>query len=76
MEKEKKGSFTVQQLAQDLTTFAIDRTDLKGLLTAIPESSNLNLTTIEYELQILKILSVGWGASLFLCQPQIKIKGR
>ena len=66
MEKEKKGSFTVQQLGQNLATFAIDRTDLKELLTAIPESSNLNLTTIEYELQILKILSVGWGISFFM----------
>jgi len=56
----------VQKLAQDLATFAIDRTDLKEFLAAIPEDNTLNLTTIEYELQILKILSVGWGISFFM----------
>ena len=66
MEKDKKGHITVQQLAQDLGTFAIDRTDLKQLLAAIPEDTDLNLTTIEYELQILKILSVGWAISFYM----------
>jgi len=62
----KKDHLTVQQLAQNLSTFAIDRTDLKQLLNAIPEDNSLNLTTIEYELQILKILSVGWGISFYM----------
>jgi len=66
MGQEKKEPLTIQQLAQDLATFAIDRTDIKELLTTIQENSNLNLTTIEYELQILKILSVGWGISFFM----------
>lgn len=66
MKYKKKDPLAVQQLAQDLAAFAIDRTDLKELLAAIPENSNLNLTVIEYELQILKILSVGWAISFFL----------
>ena len=66
MEQEKNTTLSVQQLAQNLAAFAIDRTDLKGLLAAIPEESDSNLTIIEYELQILKILSVGWAISFFM----------
>ena len=66
MKPRKKETITVEKLAQNLSTFAIDRTDLKELLTSIPENSDLNLTTLEYELQILKILSVGWGISFFI----------
>ena len=65
METEKKDLLSIQQPARDLVTFAFDRTDTKELLATIPENCHLNLTTIEYELQILKILSVGWGISFF-----------
>jgi hypothetical protein len=66
MEPEKKETLTIQKLAQNLATFAIDRTDLKEFLAAIPENSRSNLTAIEYELQLLKILSVGWAISFFM----------
>lgn len=66
MEHDKKDPLSVQQLAQDLASFAIDRTDLKALLAAIPENNASDLTIIEYELQILKILSVGWAISFFM----------
>ncbi len=66
MDKDKKERISVEQLGKNLSTFAIDRTDLKQLLSAIPENSGLNLTTIEYELQILKILSVGWAVSFYM----------
>ncbi|CCK80646.1 hypothetical protein [Desulfobacula toluolica] len=66
MKLEKKEILTIQKLAQNLATFAIDRTDLKELLAAIPENSRSNLTAIEYELQLLKILSVGWAISFFM----------
>ncbi|MCP4722255.1 MAG: hypothetical protein GY860_22575 [Desulfobacteraceae bacterium] len=66
MKAQKKETLTVQKLAQNLASFAIDRTDLKELLSALPAGNNLNITTIEYELGILKILSVGWGISFFM----------
>ncbi|THB78031.1 MAG: hypothetical protein D3926_14010 [Desulfobacteraceae bacterium] len=53
-------------MAQDLCTFAIDRTDLKSLMGSIPEDHQLNLTTLEYELSILKILAAGWGISFYM----------
>ncbi|MBU8910807.1 MAG: hypothetical protein KOO65_06020 [Desulfobacterales bacterium] len=66
MNLTKRTPIAVQQLAQNLAAFAIDRTELKELLDAIPENSDLNRTSIEYELQILKILSVGWAVSFFM----------
>jgi hypothetical protein len=66
MGQENQAPLTIEKLAQNLTTFAVDRTDLKNLLAAIPENHNLNITTIEYELQILKILSVGWAISFYM----------
>lgn len=66
MVQENKGPMTPQKLAQDLATFAIDRNDLKQMLAVVPKDSSINLTTLEYELQILKILSVGWAISFFM----------
>ncbi|MCP4670689.1 MAG: hypothetical protein GY857_05230 [Desulfobacula sp.] len=65
MDKNREN-ISLQQAAQDLANFAIDRTDLKNLLGAIPDNNSLNMTTIEYELQILKILSVGWAISFYM----------
>lgn len=62
----KKENISLQQLAQNLAAFALDRTDLKQLMNGIPKDTGLNLTAIEYELQILKILSVGWAVSFFM----------
>ena len=57
---------TAQDLAKNLATFAIDRTDLKKILAVLPQDNQLNKVTVEYELGILKILSVGWGISFFM----------
>lgn len=59
-------TISIEQLARNLASFAIDRTDLKELLGAIPEDNQLNLNTVEYELGILKILSVGWSIAFYM----------
>ncbi len=56
----------VETMSKDLSSFAIDRSDLKELMGSIPKQNHLNLTTIEYELSILKILSTGWGISFYM----------
>lgn len=66
MDTSENLTLTVQELARNLAGFALDRTDLKNLLNALPMENDLNLTTMEYELGILKILSVGWGISFFM----------
>ncbi|OGR34923.1 MAG: hypothetical protein A3J80_05550 [Desulfobacula sp. RIFOXYB2_FULL_45_6] len=74
MAEGKKERLSVEKIARDFSSFAIDRTDLKELLACIPVDSNLNMTTVEYELQLLKILSVGWALSFFMPQSD-KNKG-
>ena len=57
---------TIEAFAENLATFAVNRDDLKELLAALPATENISMTTVEYELQILKILSVGWGISFYM----------
>nr|NJM02053.1 hypothetical protein [Desulfobacula sp.] len=66
MGQEKKLSLNIEKMAQALSAFAIDREDVKELLAAVPAGAGLNMTTLEYELQLLKILSVGWALSFFM----------
>ena len=66
MTDPKNDALSVEQLARNLASFAIDRTDLKELLAAIPLENDLKLNTVEYELGLLKILSVGWGIAFYM----------
>ncbi|MGD9826765.1 MAG: hypothetical protein AB7U36_20650 [Desulfobacter sp.] len=66
MENHPAGTLTVDQVAENLSAFAIDRADIKSLLGAIPQGHPIDLTRLEYELAILKILSVGWGLAFFI----------
>jgi len=66
MGRSKKEPISVEELANNLTTYAIDREELKQLIQAIPQDNDLNMATLEYELQILRILSVGWAISFYM----------
>ncbi|MEX1297778.1 MAG: hypothetical protein AB1Z38_09860 [Desulfotignum sp.] len=57
---------TAEETARNLAVFAVDRTDLKTILKSLPPESGLDLVCLEYELGILKILTVGWGISFFM----------
>ncbi|MFO7886521.1 MAG: hypothetical protein R6U68_17050 [Desulfobacteraceae bacterium] len=72
MGQAEKKTLTIQKMAENLASFAIDREDIKMLIQAIPENCGLNLTQVEYELQILKILSVGWAVSFYMPQGDQK----
>lgn len=63
---------TINQFAENLATFALDREDIKALLAAMPDDQQINRTTVEYEIQILKILSVGWGISFYMPEGGVK----
>lgn len=66
MQDHPAGTLTVEQVAENLSAFAIDRADIKSLLGTIPEGHPIGLNCLEYELAILKILSVGWGIAFFM----------
>lgn len=62
----------IHKVAENLAVYAIDREDLKELIKGLPQGTDLNMTTLEYELQILRILSVGWGLAFFMPEGEIK----
>lgn len=56
----------IDQAGEDLFDYAIDRDEIKWLLAALPKESQANPNTVAYELQLLKIVSVGWSISFFM----------
>ena len=61
----------MEKVCADLFNYAIDRQDVKWLMAHLSEEANIERTTVEYELPILKIISVGWGLSYYLAgSPQ------
>jgi hypothetical protein len=64
-EKQEKKPI-IEQAGEDLFDFAIDREDVKYLLTQLSMQTAAKPSTVEYELQILKIASVGWSISYLM----------
>lgn len=62
--EEKKSE--IEKARDDLFNFAIDREDTKWLMERLPQEADIKRSTVEYELQILKIISVGWSISYYL----------
>jgi hypothetical protein len=56
----------VEQAGEDLFNYAIERDDIKWLMAQLPREADVKPATVEYELQILKIVSVGWAISYYL----------
>jgi hypothetical protein len=56
----------MQKAGEDLFNFAIDREDVKWLLAKLPSEVDSIRIKVEYELQILKIIAVGWTISFHM----------
>ena len=62
-----QNTFTqIDKISDSLIAFAIDRNDLKIIIGQIPNNVETNKVAIEYELQLLKILTVGWSIPFFM----------
>lgn len=57
---------------KDLFNFAIDRRDVSTIMDRFPGESKSQRATVEHELQILKIISVGWSISYYLVDSPLK----
>ena len=55
-----------ESAAEALVDYAIDREDVKWLMDQLHSEAAVNRHTVEYELQILKIISVGWSIAYHL----------
>lgn len=66
MNDQKTEKPLIAQAAEDLFNYAIEREDVKLLVEQLSPASRLKPSAFEYELQILKIISVGWGLAYCL----------
>ena len=66
MNNTEKDKPLVEQAGEDLFNFAVDREDIKTFIAHLPHGVQCKPATVEYELQILKIISVGWSISFYL----------
>jgi hypothetical protein len=66
MEKSSETKSGIEQAAEDLFNFSVDREDVKALMAGIHETADIKRSSVEYELHILKIISVGWAIPYYL----------
>ena len=61
-----KKKVTVEEASHNLLNFSVNREALARALEYFPYGEDVNPVTIEYELQVLRIVSVGWGVAFFM----------
>jgi len=66
MNNAEKKKTELEKAAADLLEFAVDREDVKWLMDRMPEEADIKRVAVEYELQILKIIGVGWSLTYYL----------
>lgn len=71
-DKSSGAQLSFQQIKSDLVDFAVDREEIKFLLARWPDEAVIEPPKVDYELQILKIIAVGWGLSYYLQQHPAK----
>ncbi len=59
-------SVSVEELGENLANFSLDREGVLFAISRLPEDETINRVTVEYEIQLLNILSVGWAISYFM----------
>jgi hypothetical protein len=57
---------------EQLFQFAIDRGDMQAILNSLPPTMQENRVALEYEMQLLRIISVGWAIAFFLADDRLK----
>jgi hypothetical protein len=56
----------LEKVSENLVSFSVDRDDLNRFMTMLPEEESINRVTVEYEIPLLKIVSVGWAIAYFM----------
>jgi hypothetical protein len=57
---------SLEKASENLVNFSVDRDDLNRILAMLPEDESVNRVTVEYEIPLLKIVSVGWAIAYFM----------
>ncbi len=65
MQKNKKTD-KIEKVCENLITYAVDRKDIKLIINNLPGDHEINKVHVEYELQILRTIGVGWSISVYM----------
>lgn len=57
---------SLEKVCENLVNFSVDRDDLNRIMAMLPEEETVNRVTVEYEIPLLKIVSVGWAIAYFM----------
>jgi len=66
MTQSKNEKTGLEQAGETLFNFAVNREDIKLFIENLADETKCKAATVEYELQLLKIISTGWSLSFFL----------
>ena len=72
MTDTEKINNPVARAGEQLFQFAIDRGDMNTILDVVPLQSPEKRVALEYEIQLLRIISVGWAIAFFLADSGLK----
>jgi len=72
MASSEIGDKNIRKIGENLANYAVDGADLKVILDAIHPEVRINRILLEYEIKLLKIISVGWGLTFFLAENSEK----
>ncbi len=61
-----QNPISIQEIGESLANFSLDRESVVFALSRLPDENSINKVAIEYEIQLLKILSVGWAISYLM----------
>lgn len=66
MAAKEKQPDTLENICKNLAEYAVEREEIKKLVQTLPGDQGLNTVTVEYELQLLKIITIGWSISVYM----------
>ncbi len=66
MATTKNSNTGLDKVSENLVNFSVDRDDLNRIMSMLPDDEAINRVTVEYEIPLLKIVSVGWAIAYFL----------
>lgn len=62
----------IEKLTETLVSYSIDRSEMNALLNCVSLDTKLNRTAIEYEIQIVRIIGVGWSINYYVQDNLLK----
>lgn len=66
MGSSAKEPDTLESICKNLAEYAVDRDEIKELIRTLPQDQSINTVTVEYELQLLKIVTIGWSVAVYM----------